>query len=84
MHLYVLNQQEIEASIHFLPFTLPSSKRVARQTVLNPSFKLQFIVYRNGKLFPNVNSSRIDGSLKAVATSVVLLRIGMSVGLTVA
>nr|XP_057911955.1 adhesion G protein-coupled receptor A1 isoform X2 [Doryrhamphus excisus] len=75
------------ASIH-LPFAAPhtssSSSSSAWQSVDNSTCRLQFIVFRNGKLFPCTgNSSNLadDGKRRSVATPVAFTKLdGCSLG----
>jgi len=65
------------ASVH-LPQSV-FSQSSAWQSVDNATCKLQFIVFRNGKLFPSTgNSSNLadDGKRRTVATPAVFAKIG--------
>ncbi|XP_029465837.1 adhesion G protein-coupled receptor A1 isoform X2 [Rhinatrema bivittatum] len=70
------------ASIHLPPSVFAPSS--ALQSVDNSTYKLQFIVFRNGKLFPSTgNSSNLadDGKRRTVATPAVFAKIdGYSFG----
>lgn len=66
------------ASIHF-PLAGPPLSSPALQSVDNSTCKLQFIVFRNGKLFPCTgNSSNLadDGKRRSVSTPVAFTKLG--------
>lgn len=68
------------ASIHF-PLAGPPLSSPALQSVDNSTCKLQFIVFRNGKLFPCTgNSSNLadDGKRRSVSTPVAFTKLGKS------
>ncbi|XP_034754238.1 adhesion G protein-coupled receptor A3 [Etheostoma cragini] len=72
------------ASIHLPLAGTPISPSAALQSVDNSTCKLQFIVFRNGKLFPCTgNSSNLadDGKRRSVSTPVAFTKLdGCSVG----
>ena len=66
------------ASIH-LPLAGPPLSSPALQSVDNSTCRLQFIVFRNGKLFPCTgNSSNLadDGKRRSVSTPVAFTKLG--------
>ncbi|XP_019737736.1 adhesion G protein-coupled receptor A1 isoform X1 [Hippocampus comes] len=71
------------ASIH-LPLAAPHTSSSALQSVDNSTCRLQFIVFRNGKLFPCTgNSSNLadDGKRRSVSTPVAFTKLdGCSLG----
>ncbi|TDH00872.1 hypothetical protein EPR50_G00174260 [Perca flavescens] len=72
------------ASIHLPLAGTPISSSAALQSVDNSTCKLQFIVFRNGKLFPCTgNSSKLadDGKRRSVSTPVAFTKLdGCSLG----
>ncbi|XP_032396920.1 adhesion G protein-coupled receptor A3 isoform X3 [Etheostoma spectabile] len=72
------------ASIHLPLAGTPISSSAALQSVDNSTCKLQFIVFRNGKLFPCTgNSSNLadDGKRRSVSTPVAFTKLdGCSIG----
>uniref|UniRef100_A0A8C9XZG1 Adhesion G protein-coupled receptor A1 n=1 Tax=Sander lucioperca TaxID=283035 RepID=A0A8C9XZG1_SANLU len=67
------------ASIHLPLAGTPISSSAALQSVDNSTCKLQFIVFRNGKLFPCTgNSSNLadDGKRRSVSTPVAFTKLG--------
>lgn len=75
--IYLQNSVAV-ASIH-LPLAGPPLSSPALQSVDNSTCRLQFIVFRNGKLFPCTgNSSNLadDGKRRSVSTPVAFTKLG--------
>lgn len=75
--IYLQNSVAV-ASIHF-PLAGPPFSSPALQSVDNSTCRLQFIVFRNGKLFPCTgNSSNLadDGKRRSVSTPVAFTKLG--------
>ncbi|MEQ2292736.1 hypothetical protein AMECASPLE_025960 [Ameca splendens] len=76
IHFYPQNSVAV-ASIH-LPLAGPSVSSSALQSVDNSTCRLQFVLFRNGKLFPCTgNSSNLadDGKRRSVSTPVAFAKL---------